>query len=145
MVLPARRLTELNTWRGPTRSSSSTGGTTTTMIRRWPEAWRRKRGFLDAGAMRPLTMRPRRSVRKRRVGEWRVSADLCRESTCRPPIGCLSVEIMKHRWLGIVVTVLVVATVLPARLVAQTDRKPYARIATLRPHDGDTVDFEAGY
>ena len=22
---------------------------------------------------------------------------------------------------------------------------PYARISILRPHDGDTVDFEAGY
>jgi hypothetical protein len=28
---------------------------------------------------------------------------------------------------------------------AQTERGPYARIAVLRPHDGDTVDFEAGY
>jgi hypothetical protein len=28
---------------------------------------------------------------------------------------------------------------------AQTGRGPYARIAILRPHDGDTVDFEAGY
>ena len=25
------------------------------------------------------------------------------------------------------------------------ERGPYARIAVLRPHDGDTVDFEAGY
>jgi len=46
---------------------------------------------------------------------------------------------MKHRWLGIV------GTVLPTLLVAQTARGPYARIAILRPHDGDTVDFEAGY
>src|SRR6266851_4636017 len=50
MGLPARRLTELNTWRGPTRSSSSTGGTMTTMIRRLEE-WRRKPGFLGAEAM----------------------------------------------------------------------------------------------
>jgi hypothetical protein len=34
---------------------------------------------------------------------------------------------------------------LPARLTAQTVPGPYARIAILRPHDGDTVDFEAGY
>jgi hypothetical protein len=38
---------------------------------------------------------------------------------------------------------------LPALLflqtVAQSGRGPYARIAILRPHDGDTVDFEAGY
>src|SRR5215472_18307694 len=26
-----------------------------------------------------------------------------------------------------------------------TERGPYARISVLRPHDGDTVDFEAGY
>jgi len=57
---------------------------------------------------------------------------------------------MKHRWLGIVGSVLVVGTLHPRLLVAQTvgteaGRGPYARIAVLRPHDGDTVDFEAGY
>jgi hypothetical protein len=54
---------------------------------------------------------------------------------------------MKHRWLCIV------GIVLPTLLVAQTERGPdaqtepgpYARIAILRPHDGHTVDFEAGY
>jgi hypothetical protein len=46
---------------------------------------------------------------------------------------------MKHRWLGIV------GIVLPALLVAQTGRGPYARIAILRPLDGHTVEFEAGY
>jgi len=46
---------------------------------------------------------------------------------------------MKHLWLGIV------GTVLPTLLVAQTGRGPYARIAILRPHDGQTVEFEAGY
>ncbi len=46
---------------------------------------------------------------------------------------------MKHRWL------LMVGTVFPTLLAAQTETKPYARIAVLRPHDGDTVDFEAGY
>jgi len=45
--------------------------------------------------------------------------------------------------------------VLPTLVVAQTEPgsasakatadKPYARIAILRPHDGQTVDFEAGY
>jgi hypothetical protein len=34
---------------------------------------------------------------------------------------------------------------IPALLSAQTGRGPYARIAVLRPHDGKTVDFEAGY
>lgn len=46
---------------------------------------------------------------------------------------------MKHRWLWSL------CTLLPTFLVAQTERGPYARIAILRPHDGDTVDFEAGY
>jgi hypothetical protein len=46
---------------------------------------------------------------------------------------------MKHRWLAIM------GAVLPALLGAQTGRGPYARIAVLRPHDGRTVEFEAGY
>jgi len=48
---------------------------------------------------------------------------------------------MKHRWHGIAGGVLLVGTLLPALLDAQT----YARIAIIRPHDGHTVDFEAGY
>ena len=39
----------------------------------------------------------------------------------------------------------IVGVALPALLVAQTGRGPYARVAVLRPHDGHTVDFEAGY
>ena len=46
---------------------------------------------------------------------------------------------MSHRWLWLVL----ISAALP--LVAQTEKGPYARIAILRPHDGDTVDFEAGY
>ncbi len=46
---------------------------------------------------------------------------------------------MQQRWL------VIVASVLPTLLFAQTERGPYARIAILRPHDGHTVDFEAGY
>ena len=46
---------------------------------------------------------------------------------------------MTHRWLGMV------GVVLPTLLGAQTGRGPYARIAILRPHDGHTVEFEAGY
>jgi hypothetical protein len=46
---------------------------------------------------------------------------------------------MRLRWLG------VIGVVLPTLLAAQTGRGPYARIAILRPHDGKTVDFEAGY
>ncbi|MBC8647487.1 MAG: hypothetical protein H7X85_10010 [Thermoanaerobaculia bacterium] len=52
---------------------------------------------------------------------------------------------MTHHWLWILGAVLLVGAVLPPQLVAQTDRGPYARIAILRPHDGETVDFEAGY
>jgi hypothetical protein len=56
---------------------------------------------------------------------------------------------MRRRWLAIV------GAVLPALAVDQsaqagepavtTGHGPYARIAILRPHDGHTVDFEAGY
>jgi hypothetical protein len=53
--------------------------------------------------------------------------------------------VMKHRWVGIVGTALLVGTALPERLVAQAERGSFARIAMLRPHEGDTVDFEAGY
>jgi hypothetical protein len=58
---------------------------------------------------------------------------------------------MKHSWPGIVGTALLAGTLCPALVGAQTaqaspvERGPYARIAILRPHDGDTVDFEAGY
>jgi hypothetical protein len=64
---------------------------------------------------------------------------------------------MTHRWLGCVGTVLLGGAALPsllfaqtsgqtaAQISAQTEPGPYARIAFLRPHDGDTVDFEAGY
>jgi hypothetical protein len=40
---------------------------------------------------------------------------------------------------------LITGAVLPALLGAQTGRGPYARIAVLRPHDGQNVEFEAGY
>lgn len=50
---------------------------------------------------------------------------------------------MKRHWLWIVGAV--VPALLVAQTVAQTERGPYARIAILRPHDGDTVNFEAGY
>ena len=46
---------------------------------------------------------------------------------------------MTYRWLAIL------AIALPSLVIAQTGRGPYARIAVLRPHDGHTVDFEAGY
>src|SRR5262245_32748561 len=52
---------------------------------------------------------------------------------------------MANRWLALVGALLVIGTVFPTFVVAQTERGPYARIAVLRPHDGHTVDFEAGY
>jgi hypothetical protein len=56
-------------------------------------------------------------------------------------------KIMKHRWLGIVGTMLTMLLVAQTGRgpYAQTGRGPYARIAILRPLDGHTVDFEAGY
>jgi hypothetical protein len=50
---------------------------------------------------------------------------------------------MKHRWLGIVGAVLPLLVF--GREGAPAAPGPYARIAVLRPHDGQTVDFEAGY
>jgi hypothetical protein len=41
--------------------------------------------------------------------------------------------------------VVIGALLLPGTLFAQSSSGPYARIAVLRPNDGDTVDFEAGY
>ncbi len=52
---------------------------------------------------------------------------------------------MKSHSLVIVGLLLFFFQLLPALVVAQTEPGPYARIAVLRPHDGDTVDFEAGY
>lgn len=50
---------------------------------------------------------------------------------------------MRLGWLGIVGTVLLgTASTAP---VTAAEPGPFARIAILRPHDGDTVDFEAGY
>jgi hypothetical protein len=53
---------------------------------------------------------------------------------------------MNTRRLGIVGAAL--ATLAPHLSVptdAEAEKGSYARIAVLRPHDGDTVDFEAGY
>jgi len=54
---------------------------------------------------------------------------------------------VKHRWL------VIVGTALPTLLVAQTarspeaqtERRPYARIAIMRALDGHSVELEAGY
>jgi hypothetical protein len=47
---------------------------------------------------------------------------------------------MMHRWIGIFILIAV-----PLSVFAQTEQGPYARIAVLRPNDGKTIDFEAGY
>jgi hypothetical protein len=52
---------------------------------------------------------------------------------------------MKRGWSEAFGVLVVLGTLLSANAVAQADKGPYARIAVLRPHDGDTVDFEAGY
>jgi hypothetical protein len=62
---------------------------------------------------------------------------------------------MTHRWRVIVVAAALVGATRPSSLGGQSARGlpsadtppggPFARIAMLRPHDGDTVDFEAGY
>ncbi len=48
---------------------------------------------------------------------------------------------MRRTWM-LLFGVTLLAAAAPA---ADSGRGPYARIAILRPHDGDTVDFEAGY
>ena len=52
---------------------------------------------------------------------------------------------MRQGWLGTVGVALLLGTAAPRPVAAQGEPGPYARIAILRPHDGDTVDFEAGY
>jgi hypothetical protein len=67
--------------------------------------------------------------------------------------------VMTHRWLTGLATALLVGAPLSTRVVVHTAvrteqgsastqataEQSYARIAILRPNDGDTVDFEAGY
>jgi len=75
---------------------------------------------------------------------------------CVSPIDVSSSDrvpvIMKHRWLGIalvgaVLSALFIAQIAQTAPAAQTEQAlgPYARIAILRPLDGQTVDLEAGY
>jgi hypothetical protein len=52
---------------------------------------------------------------------------------------------MRWHCSGIVSVVLIAAVVVPVTAIAQTEAGPIARIAVLRPHDGKTTDFEAGY
>ncbi len=58
---------------------------------------------------------------------------------------------MKHRWLAMIGAAIFAGGMASTRSLLQArpqnDRAsgPFARIAILRPHDGKTVDFEAGY
>jgi hypothetical protein len=55
---------------------------------------------------------------------------------------------MNFRWLvigGALLPALAVDPTFPTGESAMTTSGPYARIAILRPNEGDTVDFEAGY
>jgi hypothetical protein len=56
-----------------------------------------------------------------------------------------SVRLMTRIDTDWLVSVLVWALLFPGALLAESSSGPYARIAVLRPNDGDTVDFEAGY
>src|SRR5262245_35394589 len=136
MARPARRLTEWKTCSGPTRSSSSTGGTASTTIRRLAG---RRDPFREVALMAPLSRRAS-ALRKHRVrvGAYR----RIRVGNRRLGLS-YDARMTRYRWLPIL------GTLIPTLLAAQTgpekERGPYARIAFLRPHDGDTVDFEAGY
>jgi hypothetical protein len=52
---------------------------------------------------------------------------------------------MPDRWMHLAAALSCAALLGPTPLALQPELGPYARIAVLRPHDGDTVDFEAGY
>lgn len=52
---------------------------------------------------------------------------------------------MKPGCLPIIFALSLVGSMSLTRVAAEGEEGPYARIAFLRPHDGKTVDFEAGY
>src|SRR5690242_11230183 len=52
---------------------------------------------------------------------------------------------MKRGRAPIIVALLLSGSVLSVRIAAGGEEGLFARIAVLRPHDGDTVDFESGY
>lgn len=61
-----------------------------------------------------------------------------------------TIRVAMFEWLRTVAISVLAAAVVTSPIdgqsrVAEADHGPYARIAVLRPHDGDTVDFEAGY
>ena len=56
-----------------------------------------------------------------------------------------SIAGMPDRWILGAAALSCAAMLAPTSFAVQPEPGPYARIAVLRPHDGDTVDFEAGY
>src|SRR5215831_4026646 len=133
MALPARRLTELNTCRGPTRSSSSTGGTAMTVIFRLEEK-RRKLGLFESGAMLLFNMQPARSFSKAQRARWRIPLHLCRNSRLFPGYDCLygchRRRVVKLRCIGIVFAVFVISRTTQTAQTVQP-AGPYARIAIM--------------
>src|SRR5262249_11119766 len=140
------RLTELKTCSGPTRSSSSTGGTATTTIRRLAPAERARR---EDGVGMPGTIPPPSGLCKANRsggGIRRVCVGKRRTGLRYDRLWSFARRDMNLRRLGIMGAAL--ATLAPHLSVpidADAEKGPSARIAVLRPHDGDTVDFEAGY
>jgi hypothetical protein len=63
----------------------------------------------------------------------------------RDASGAASIAVMPDRWMHLAAALSCAALLGPTPLAVQPEPGPYARIAVLRPHDGDTVDFEAGY
>jgi hypothetical protein len=58
----------------------------------------------------------------------------------------LRMKICKNSWCLVMACAALCVAAVPSRVLAQAgEEKSYARIAFLRPHDGATVDFEAGY
>src|SRR5262249_10730035 len=152
MFLPARRLTELKTWSGPTRSSSSTGGTIMTMIRRLAELRARADFLLFVEAMRLVTMPPRCKQRKRNEHDGR-GRRICvanRVSSFDPIPLCWERNFVKQFWIRILCATLLAGCIFPRFVASQPPQAvqpagPYARIAIMRAVDGHGVEWEAGY
>ena len=94
---------------------------------------------LDVEAMPPPLSRP--PPRPASGGGW--LADGAASLSESVVSALANIRGMRHRWTWLAGAVLPLLCCLP--VAADGERGPYARIAFLRPHDGDTVDFEAGY
>lgn len=97
-----------------------------------------------------------RAVRSPSQGRTRTMADLgasVAQIDVETSLRWQAVEKKDMRKAGCAIVGIGLSLLVPARVGAQgaeapaagSARGPYARIAVLHPHDGDTVDFEAGY